>query len=205
MSQSGFGIADGVLVGLGALAILVVGWLLARFAAVAARRALRRIGLADRLARMSDEADDSGEKVAQRISRLVFALVMVLVIALDLRLFVFPLVAEPLSALVVGTLRNGQMILDVGSVVWPIALALLATGALVLLLRTIGRFFPSVYARIASWRTTRIRPLRVQSVEFLSADRIADLLLRLAKGTRAVLVLVIVFVYVSLLKQEENG
>jgi small-conductance mechanosensitive channel len=199
MSQSGFGVAESVLVGLGALVILVVGWLLARLAAVATRRALRRTELADRLARMSDEAEAGGEKVARRISRLVFALVMVLVVTLDLRLLVLPLVAEPLSALVVGMLRNGQVILGVGSVVWPIALALLATGALVLLLRTIGRLFPSVYARIASWRTTRIRPLRVQSVEFLSADRIADILLRLARGTRAALVLVIVFVYASLL------
>lgn len=201
MSQSGQSLASSLLVGLGALVFLVVGWLLARLAAAATQKILRRTGLADRLARVfGREEDANGERVVRWVSRLVFVLAMAVVIALDLRLLVLPVITGPLSAVIGETLRRGQVVLGASSAVLPVEIlwALLATGVLILLLRTIGRFFPRAYARIESWRGTRIRPLKFQRVELFSADRITGILLKLTKWTHVALVLVVIYLYVLL-------
>jgi small-conductance mechanosensitive channel len=77
------------------------------------------------------------------------------------------------------------------------ALALLDTAILVILLVLIHKIFPKIYAKIDAWRGTVIPPIRIQRVELLSAAQIAAGLIRLAKGVRVVVVLVLLYVYLT--------
>jgi small-conductance mechanosensitive channel len=76
--------------------------------------------------------------------------------------------------------------------------ALLATTALVALLFLFRRLFPRLYAAISSWRDTRIRSIRIQSYEILTAERIAACLIFLARGLRILLVVLLLYFYIPL-------
>jgi len=76
--------------------------------------------------------------------------------------------------------------------------ALLATIALFILFRLLRLLFPWLYAKINSWRGTRIPSLRIQNYEFLTSDRIADLLLGFIRLIRLAVDLLVLYVYLSL-------
>jgi len=74
---------------------------------------------------------------------------------------------------------------------------LIAVGAfilLVLIFRLTHRALESAYAKLESWRGTKITPLRIQSYEVVSADRIAELLKILAKAVRVATLFVVIYV-----------
>jgi small-conductance mechanosensitive channel len=74
----------------------------------------------------------------------------------------------------------------------------LATIVLVVMFRLMGRFFIRAYATIETWRGTKIRSIRIQALEVLSADRIASLLIGALKGARIAVVLVLLYFYLPL-------
>lgn len=76
--------------------------------------------------------------------------------------------------------------------------ALLATAVLIAALLFFRGLFPRIYGRINSWRTDRIRSVKIQSFEILTADRIASGLVFLARATRVVLVLLLLYFYIPL-------
>jgi len=75
---------------------------------------------------------------------------------------------------------------------------LLATIVLVVIFKLIGRLFIRSYATIEGWRGTKIRSIRIQAQEVLSADRIAALLIGLLKGVRVAVMLVLIYFYLPL-------
>lgn len=77
------------------------------------------------------------------------------------------------------------------------ALALLDTIVFVSLLVLFHKFFPKLYAKIDSWRTTIIRPIKIQRVELLSADQIAAALTGIARTVRVVAVLILLYGYLT--------
>jgi small-conductance mechanosensitive channel len=93
-----------------------------------------------------------------------------------------------------------------GQSVWAIVKAVLvgllftaiATAVLVLAIRLLNRAFPALYAKLESWRGTRIPALRIQRLEFLSSARMTDALLGLARVLRVAVVVVLLFYYVPL-------
>jgi small-conductance mechanosensitive channel len=76
--------------------------------------------------------------------------------------------------------------------------ALLATIILVIAFRLFGVLFPKLYAKIDSWRGTRIPSLRIQKFEILPADRITDFAIGCAKLLRFGVVITVVYFYTSL-------
>ena len=79
--------------------------------------------------------------------------------------------------------------------------ALYAVGAtllLIALLIVFSRFAPTVYAALERWRGTRIRTLKIQSLELISADRIAELLVQLARLVRIVITALLFYFYIPL-------
>jgi len=76
--------------------------------------------------------------------------------------------------------------------------ALLATIALFIVFRLLRLIFPWIYAKINSWRGTRIPSFRIQNYEFLTSDRIADLLLGFVRLVRLAADLLVIYVYLSL-------
>jgi small-conductance mechanosensitive channel len=75
---------------------------------------------------------------------------------------------------------------------------LLATAALVLLLRLLSHVFPRLYALIRRWRGTRIPGLRIQRLELVSAERVADGLTLAARVARVALTILLLYFYLPL-------
>ena len=75
---------------------------------------------------------------------------------------------------------------------------LLATVVLVALLKLLAHAFPLLQAKLESWRGTRIPSLRIQRLEILSASRVTDGLIGLARGLRVLIVVVLLFYYLPL-------
>lgn len=76
--------------------------------------------------------------------------------------------------------------------------ALLATIALIFILRLLGITFRKLYGKLDSWRGTLIPSLRIQKFELLPADRIADFVIGVAKLVRLGIILVLCYSYTSL-------
>ncbi len=75
--------------------------------------------------------------------------------------------------------------------------ALLDTAVLIGLLILFQKTFPKLYAKIGAWKGTVIRPITVQRVELLSADQIAGALIGVAKAVRVLVVLLLLYVYLT--------
>lgn len=75
---------------------------------------------------------------------------------------------------------------------------LLASLVLALSLWGMGKVFPRLYATLGSWRGTRIRSLRFQRLELLSADRATDILIVAARTVRVAIVVTLLYFYVPL-------
>ena len=76
--------------------------------------------------------------------------------------------------------------------------ALLSTLALVGLLISFRRLFPLLYARIEGWRGTVIRNIRLQSLEILSEERLAEILLSLIRFLRFTVTALLLYFYIPL-------
>jgi len=75
---------------------------------------------------------------------------------------------------------------------------LLATAALVALFKLLNRFFPALYTKLESWRETRIPSIRIQRLELVSASRLTDTILAVAKVLRVVTVVLLLYFFVPL-------
>ena len=76
--------------------------------------------------------------------------------------------------------------------------AVLATFALILILRVMGTLFRNLYKNLRRWHGKYIHSIRIQKLELLPAERITNSLLLLARGLRLVLSLVLAYFYLSL-------
>jgi Conserved TM helix len=87
---------------LGALAILIVGWLVARIIAAVFSGAMRRTGLADRIGRLI-AADRAATKISLEdwVGRIVFYLLMIFVLVGFFQTLGLTLVTEPLNRLLI--------------------------------------------------------------------------------------------------------
>lgn len=75
---------------------------------------------------------------------------------------------------------------------------LVATLVLLLFLVAGSWLFPKIYSHIHAWRGTYIRSLKIQSMEILPEERIADLLTGLFQTLRGVLTVALVYYYATL-------
>ena len=76
--------------------------------------------------------------------------------------------------------------------------AVLATIALVLILKLMGMLFRKIYAKLQSWHGKYIRSIRIQKLELLPAERITSSLVLLFRGLRLMLSLLLAYFYLSL-------
>jgi small-conductance mechanosensitive channel len=76
--------------------------------------------------------------------------------------------------------------------------AFLVTLALITILLLFRRLFPALYAAIQRARGKSIRTIRVQSLELLTESRSAEVLTRLARFTRFVVTLLLLYFYIPL-------
>ena len=95
-------------------------------------------------------------------------------------------------------IREGHVPYNLRSLALGAGGALLATLILVLILKVLARVLPRASTRVDSWRGRHIPSLRIQKLEILSADRIADLLLVLVRLVRAAVVILCLYAYFPL-------
>jgi hypothetical protein len=111
-----------------ALAILIVGWLVALIVSAIVRGALRRTTLDDRLARwiMGEEAAE-GVEVERQIARGVYYLIMLFVLIAFFQTLGLTLITEPLNRLLVQVFQYAPRLLGAGLlllIAWIVASAL---------------------------------------------------------------------------------
>jgi small-conductance mechanosensitive channel len=85
------------------------------------------------------------------------------------------------------------------SIVAGIIYSVVTTAVLIVLLILFKVLFPKIYSRIESWRGTRIKSIRIQSLEIITADQMAATLTGIAKGIRVFLILLLLYFYIPLM------
>ncbi|HET6370452.1 MAG TPA: mechanosensitive ion channel domain-containing protein [Nitrospiria bacterium] len=75
---------------------------------------------------------------------------------------------------------------------------LVASLILFIVLKLLIKILAKADAKINAWRSTRIPSLRIQSLEILPADRIADALIGLVKAARIAAIVILLYFYVPL-------
>lgn len=76
--------------------------------------------------------------------------------------------------------------------------ALIATAVLIVLLVAFRWAFARIHSKIESSRGTRIRSIRIQSFEVIHEERIATLLIAVARGCRIVLTIALFYFYIPI-------
>jgi len=124
---------------LGALAILLVGWIIARLLAGLTGRLLRRTGIDDRVARfMKDEPGAEGSPIRTEhwISQIVFYLVMLFVLIAALQTLRLTLITDPLNQMLAQVMSFLPRLLGAAAlllIAWVVA-----TGLKFLVVRLLG-------------------------------------------------------------------
>lgn len=106
--------------------------------------------------------------------------------------------AATYAAALTAALRQGLRAATLQMILIGAVLTLLTAAALVAALKLLAWLFPRVYGRLKEWRGTRIRSVRLQRLELLSADRLTDFLIGLARVVRVALVVVLLYFFVPL-------
>lgn len=76
--------------------------------------------------------------------------------------------------------------------------AFIATTVLITLLVLFRKVFPKIYSKIESSRGTRIRSIKIQSFEIIHADRIAAMIIGVARGVRILITVALIYFYIPL-------
>lgn len=120
----------------GALAILIIGWLLALIIAAVIRRAINRTGIDQRLARGTDGEAAKGIDVANWVSRIVYYMILLVVLVAFFQTLGLTIVTEPLNQLLNQLFREAPRLLGAGVLIllaWVLATLLRA-----IVTRTLG-------------------------------------------------------------------
>ncbi len=74
----------------------------------------------------------------------------------------------------------------------------LSTLGLFIFLKIFNHIFPKIITRVQNWRGIRIPAIRIQDIELLPASRVSNIVTRVVKLLRLILILGVIYVYVSL-------
>ena len=106
--------------------------------------------------------------------------------------------AQEYTQLIASTIETRLQEYTAHSLAMGAIYALAATIALIILIVIMNRLLPRFIAKMESWKGTRIRSLRFQSMEILHHDRIVSVVTASARTIRLIVVLVLLNFYVPL-------
>ena len=106
--------------------------------------------------------------------------------------------AQEYTQLIASTIETSLQEYTAHSLAMGAIYALAATIALIILIVIMNRLLPRFIAKMESWKGTRIRSLRFQSMEILHHDRIVSVVTASARTIRLIVVLVLLNFYVPL-------
>ena len=107
--------------------------------------------------------------------------------------------AQEYAQIIKNTIDAKRKEYSLKAIVFGAIFAFIATGVLILLLLLMKKVFRKVYAKLTSWEGTRIRALRFQNLEILSAGQATTFLIRLAEFARFAIVIILFYFYIPLL------
>ncbi len=87
---------------------------------------------------------------------------------------------------------------DARGILFGILYTILTTAAFLLVFRLLNRFFPALYAKLENWRGTRLRAIRIQRMELISANQLTNALLRAARIARVLALALLIYIYLPL-------
>jgi small-conductance mechanosensitive channel len=106
--------------------------------------------------------------------------------------------AQARADAIAGALQRTAFGVTVRAALLGLLYTALATAALLFLLRLVNHVFPRLQRLVRRWQRTRLRSLRVQNLEVISADRIGRLVGGAITLVRLVLTLLVLYVYLLL-------
>jgi small-conductance mechanosensitive channel len=92
---------------------------------------------------------------------------------------------------------TGQFHEAVVAIFFGILFTILITILLIIAARVLQQIYVRIIAALKSWRGTRIRSLKIQRVEILSADHIVEGLLAATRGIRLIVIVLALYFYAS--------
>jgi len=107
--------------------------------------------------------------------------------------------AERYAGMMLRALRAELKETSLQAILLGALFSLLATVVLIVLIKGLNKVFPKLYQAIDAWRGTKIRSLKIQNLELLPADRIADIFMGLAKLARITLIVLFLYIYLPLI------
>lgn len=187
---------DGLLINLGViLLILYIGRYLAKNLRKITIRLLERTNLDDRLAARMGRDDPAA--MNENISLWIFRLIRfaALVIAFDYAYNSIPVIKNYTDAVV--DFWYYFIALKWVIFIFDLFLAYLVTLAFLRILNYVKSFFEKFYRIIEGWRGTRIKTLKFQKLELLTADRLTDISVLAARYLRVLVVILMGLVYLT--------
>jgi len=106
--------------------------------------------------------------------------------------------AERYAAAITHALQSESLWSVVKAVLLGVLFTVIATAVLWVLLVALARIFPRLYRKLESWRRSKIPALRIQRLEIISADRMTDFTIGLARVIRVVVIVILLFYYIPL-------
>lgn len=80
-----------------------------------------------------------------------------------------------------------------------ILLTVLVTVAIIVIIRWVNSLFNALIKKIPQWKGTIIKPVRLKNVVLFSEDRLADLMILAARLPRFVLLIILVYFYITII------
>lgn len=188
---------DGLLIDLGImLLILYIGRYLAKILRKLTPRLLERTNLDNRLATRIGRDDPAA--MNENIALWVFRLIRLaaLVIASDYAYNSIPLIKNYTDAVVEFWFYF--IALKWVIFIFDLFLAYLVTLVFLRILNNVKILFEKFYQIIEGWRGTRIKTLKFQKLELLTADRLTDISVLAARYLRILVVILVGLVYLSI-------
>ncbi|GIW52840.1 MAG: mechanosensitive ion channel protein [Gemmatimonadales bacterium] len=102
------------------------------------------------------------------------------------------------AAIIQEVIRSYEGEANLISILLGILYTILATAAFIFVFRLLNRFFPAFYAKLESWRGTRIRAIRIQRMELISASQLTSAALGAARIVRVLAVALLIYIYLPL-------
>jgi small-conductance mechanosensitive channel len=87
---------------------------------------------------------------------------------------------------------------SLGNILKGIIYSFISTLVLLILLKVFNQIYPRIITRLQNWTGIRIPELRIQNIELLPAARVSNIVTRLVKIIRTILVISIFYIYISL-------
>jgi small-conductance mechanosensitive channel len=193
---------------LGGLGVLAAGWVIAMLAAHLMRRILHRSLLDDRLAEAissdEEEAEETTAAIDVNTERLVLHVMLLLSVIVTFRLIGFNYYETSVRALLFPLLDDLSLIagrtleyVEAVDFLHGIMNTVFATLGLILVFRVFHRVFPPLITRIDVWWAMRFKTVKVQDLELLTAQHIANATRLAIRVLRFALSLIAVLIYVS--------